>query len=102
MERPHVGGTQFRKSIDEPLQPVLIPAIGIWRTMPLHSIQKRIRNRSERFGRNRPLLRLGKQLFVAVKGLSFVRTEVDLLAVQRDVPDAPSRAIPRLRKLLYS
>ena len=43
----------------------------------------------------------GRELLVLLEGLVLVGTKIVLLAVESDVPDAPRRPIPRLRKLLH-
>lgn len=56
------------------------------RLMLLTPIQKRIDNRRHRMTRNSSLPRLTKQLPVLSKGRVFIRPQVVLNPVQRDVP----------------
>ena len=88
--RSQLGGLHVRVLLGEPLQAVAKPAVGSGRTIPLYPMQKLINDGDERIGVDGLsfLLRRGEQLFVALKRLCLVWSEVVLLTVEGD-PSVP-------------
>jgi len=82
---------RLRVSQNESLQAIAIPLIRLGSPVLLNPFQIRIDDAGEHFRRNRLLPWSGHQLMVLPKRFLPVRTEIDLFAVDLDVPETTGR-----------
>jgi hypothetical protein len=101
VEGTDVGGAQLRVFVDESFEAVMVPAVRLRRAVSLNPLEKRINDGGQRVRGEFAFDRAGEELFVLLERLVLVGTEIDLLAAERDVPDAPRGAKPRLGELFH-
>ena len=101
-EAASVEGEQV--AFGKTLEPIAVPFVSVWSPVLVDPVQIQIDN-GDRRGRRQRLLQLdaggGHQLVVEAKRLRLVGTELDLLAVDFDVPASARFLVERLREVSH-